>query len=219
MNFWISEPFDYPDKDIDRGKVLWESELEELIEKEGKWGRYMDIDGDNIPWRTVPGNLHPKASYFARGTGHDAFAHYSEDPKNWEQNLDRLHRKIQSAVSDLPTPIIRRGKGETKIGLVSYGSSDMAVSEVFDRLNEKGIQCDYLRIRALPPSEEIYDFLSSHEENYIIECNRDGQMKNILSKLFPSIAHRLINISKVDGLSLSAAWIEREVLEKMKDVK
>ena len=217
MNFWISEPFKYPDKEIDRGKIIWEKELEELISEQGDWGRYIDVDGDSIPKRTVPGNLHPKASYFTRGTGHDEFAHYSEDPDIWRENLDRIKRKIENAVSSLPKPVIRQGKQKNNIGIVSYGSTDMAVTEVHTLLNEKGIFCDYLRIRAIPFSQEVESFLSSHQENFIIECNRDGQMKDILSMRYPKIAHRHIPICKIDGLSLSASWIYDHIIDHLKD--
>jgi len=219
MNFWVSDPFDYPDKEIERGKVMWEKELDELIKKGVEWGRYLDVDKDNIPRRTVPGNLHPKASYFARGTGHDPFAHYSEDPDDGKENLDRLKRKIKGAVDDLPDSIEKKGRGETSIGIISFGSSDMAVTEVFDELNERGMFCDYLRIRSLPLGAEVRSFIEKHSTNFVVECNRDGQMKRILSMEYPEFAHRHIPVSKIDGLSLSAEWINTQISEQIKEGK
>ena len=219
MNFWISAPFDYPDEEIDRGKVIWEKDLEKMKQAGKEWGRYIDVDGDAIPYRTVPGNLHPNASYFARGTGHDCYAHYSEDPKDWEENHTRLKTKIKGSLPYLPEPIIRKGIKECSIGIVSYGSTDMAVSEVFDHLNSNEVYCDYLRIRSLPLTEAVKTFLDNHEINFIVECNRDGQMKNILSMIYPDIAHRNISISKLDGLSLSASWINEQISAYLKDGK
>jgi 2-oxoglutarate/2-oxoacid ferredoxin oxidoreductase subunit alpha len=219
MNFWISDPFEYPDEEIDRGKVIWEKDLDKMTQKGAKWGRYLDVDGDAVPYRTVPGNLHPNASYFARGTGHDPYAHYSEDPKDWEENLNRLKEKIEGSIPFLPEPILRKGAKKSSIGIVSYGSTDMAVSEVFDQFNESGIYCDYLRIRSFPPSEIVRSFLNSHAINFVIECNRDGQMKNILSMIYPDIAHRHTSISKSDGLSLSASWIIEQIMLHIKDGK
>jgi len=210
MNEWVSKDFEYPDTEINRGKVIWEDELEDLISKGINWGRYLDIDKDGIPYRTIPGNLHPKASYFARGTGHDEYAHYSEDPGGWERNLDRLKIKYDSARNFLPVPISTRKAGN-KIGLISYGSSDMAVNEAVDQFAEDGVSIDYMRIRALPFNEFVDEFLLDHERIFIVECNRDGQMKDILSVKYPQYAVKLISISHLSGLSLSAEWIKKEI--------
>ncbi|MCD6356791.1 MAG: 2-oxoacid:acceptor oxidoreductase subunit alpha, partial [Anaerolineaceae bacterium] len=210
MNDWVSKDFEYPDKKIDRGKVLWEKDIEELISKGVKWGRYLDIDGDGITYRTVPGNLHPESSYFARGTGHDEFAHYSENPEGWRKNLDRLKTKINNAAIDVPGPIQNLTDNCSK-GIISYGSSDMAVAEVVELLRDKGKKIDYMRIRALPFNNSVKDFLKNHENIFIIEANRDGQMKNILSAEFPRYAQKLISVAKINGLSLSAEWILGEL--------
>jgi 2-oxoglutarate ferredoxin oxidoreductase subunit alpha len=210
MNEWVSKNFVYPDTEINRGKVIWEDGLEELISKGINWGRYLDIDKDGIPYRTVPGNMHPKASYFARGTGHDEYAHYSEDPEKWKRNLDRLRDKLESAKNFVPVPISVSEAGNS-IGLISYGSSDMAVNEVVDQFSEDGVSIDYMRIRALPFNKSVDEFLLHHEHIFIVECNRDGQMKDILAKQYPQFAVKLISISHLDGLSLSAEWINKEI--------
>ena len=210
MNEWVSKDFQYPDTEINRGKVIWEDGLEELISKGIDWGRYLDIDKDGIPYRTVPGNMHPKASYFARGTGHDEYAHYSEDPGKWERNLDRLREKINSAKNFVPVPISVNEDGNP-LGLISYGSSDMSVNEAVDQFAEDGVDIDYMRIRGLPFNKSVDEFLLHHECIFIVECNQDGQMKDILAKQYPQYAVKLISISHLDGLSLSAKWINKEI--------
>ena len=215
MNDWLSEEFVYPDSEIDRGKIIWEDELEDLLSKGVKWGRYLDIDGDGIPYRTIPGNLHPKASYFSRGTGHDEYAHYSEDPKQWEENLDRLKAKYESIKDFVPEPIYYR-EPNSQIGLISYGSSDMAVKEVVDIFSDKGIDVDYLRLRSLPFNHILEKFLNNHKQVFVVESNRDGQMKNIITMYFPKYAEKLISIAHIDGLSLSAEWIKREISRYLK---
>ncbi len=210
MNEWVSKDLEYPNTEINRGKVIWEDGLEELISKGIDWGRYLDIDKDGIPYRTVPGNMHPKAPYFARGTGHDEYAHYSEDPKEWQRNLDRLQKKVEGAKNYVPVPILQK-EAKNPIGLISYGSSDMAVIEAVDQFDEDGVSIDYMRIRGLPLNMSVEEFLLHHKHIFVVECNRDGQMKDILAKQYPLHAAKLISISHVDGLSLSAEWIKKEI--------
>jgi 2-oxoglutarate/2-oxoacid ferredoxin oxidoreductase subunit alpha len=216
MNDWVSKDFDYPDKEIDRGKILWEDDLDKMFSKGIKWGRYLDIDNDGVPYRTIPGNLHPKASYFARGTGHDAFAHYSEDPVLWENNLNRLKKKYESARDFIPQVVNHRNENNL-LGLISYGSTDMAMKEVVDILSDQDLEMDYLRIRALPFSNIFCDYLSNHEQIFIVEGNRDGQMKNIIAKHYPIYAKKLISIAHIDGLSLSAEWIINAIKKHLED--
>lgn len=207
MNNWMCRPFQYPEQPMDRGKVLWEKDLEAFIkEHEGKWGRYWDVDGDGIPYRTLPGNTHPEAAYFARGTGHNDFARYSEEPDVWEKTMDRLKMKLEKAANALPEPICSGG-GKAAIGLVSFGSNVPAVEEAQDLFQQKSIQTDYLRIRALPLHPDIEQFIESHEKVYVIENNRDSQMWQILAAVYPQLAGKLIKVAHCDGLSLTAKWI------------
>jgi len=210
MNEWVSKDFEYPGSEIDRGKVIWEDELEEFISKGIEWGRYLDIDKDGIPYRTIPGNMHPKAAYFSRGTGHDEFAHYSEDPGEWERNLNRLRMKYDSTKNFIPKPIVSQGM-KNQTGLISYGSSDMAVIEAIDKFAADGVEIDYMRIRSIPFCESVDEFLKCHAHIFVVECNRDGQMKDILSKQYPKFSQKLISISRLNGLSLSAEWIKEEI--------
>jgi 2-oxoglutarate ferredoxin oxidoreductase subunit alpha len=209
MNNWMTKKFIYPDEPIDRGKVLWEKDIEDL---QGKWGRYLDADGDGIPYRTLMGNLHPKAAYFARGTGHDPYAGYSEDPQVWKEMMDRLKKKYDNARKDLPQPVIREMENSV-IGLISMGSADHAVIEAQDTLNQKGISTDYLRVRALPRSEVVDEFIKKYDRLFVIEMNRDGQLHQILSLASPGSAEKLISLALSDGLPLTAKWIVNGILD------
>jgi 2-oxoglutarate ferredoxin oxidoreductase subunit alpha len=211
-NQWMTEPFEYPDQPIDRGKVLWEDDLEKI---KNEWGRYKDLDGDFIPYRTVPGNTHPMSAYFARGTGHDDYANYSEAPADWKRNLDRIKNKIRSSTKDLPGPVIRNEKG-SKTGLIAFGSTDSAIREALDYLKADGIKLNYLRLRSLPVSSEVLDFINSQERVYVVENNRDGQMHKILSLEVPEKATDLISLALIDGLPLSAEWIKGAVIAEEK---
>ncbi len=214
QNQWMVKPFEYPNEPMDRGKVLWEEDLERW-EKEGKeWGRYLDVDGDGIPYRTVIGNKHPKAAYFTRGTGHDEFARYSEDPEVWTRVLKRIKKKYETARNILPKPILEGMEG-APFGIIAFGSSHPAVQEARHYLKEeKGIATDYLRLRAYPFSQEVRDFIANHEKVYVVEMNRDGQMRQLLQLEVPEMADRLVSVAKGDGLPLTARWIMNTILEK-----
>ena len=212
QNQWMTPPFEYPDEPIDRGKILWEEDLEKIKDE---WGRYLDLDGDNIPYRTVPGNKHPRSAYYARGTGHDDFANYSEKPEEWEENLDRINRKIESSRSILPKPEITTRSG-AKSGVIAFGSTDSAIREACDSLQDEGLILDYLRVRALPVASEVLDFIQAYERIYVVENNRDGQMHSILSLELPDRAADLVSVSHIDGMPLSADWIKAAVMEEEK---
>lgn len=209
-NQWMTEPFEYPDTPIERGKILWEEDLEKIKEE---WGRYRDLDGDFIPYRTVPGNTHPKSAYFTRGTGHDDFANYSEHPEQWRKNLDRIKNKINSSKADLPEPVIKKIRG-AKNGIIAFGSPDAAMGEALDYLKADGVKLNYMRLRSLPASDQVLDFIRSHEKVYIVENNRDGQMHGILSLELPEKAQDLISLAMIDGLPLNAEWIRESVLNE-----
>ncbi|HSB66200.1 MAG TPA: 2-oxoacid:acceptor oxidoreductase subunit alpha [Anaerolineales bacterium] len=210
MNQWMTYPFEYPDQPMDRGKVLWEDDLKQMTEK---WGRYHDVDGDGIPYRTLPGNHLPNAAYFARGTGHDEYAQYSEDPQTWENNMLRLKRKIDGNLHLLPKPEIKYMDG-AKISIISYGSTTSAVEEALVDLSEKGYKIDHLRIRSLPAAAELTEFVRAHSRNYVIELNRDGQLHQVLRLEIPDCSMKLISLSHLDGLALTAQWVVDQVVAK-----
>jgi 2-oxoglutarate ferredoxin oxidoreductase subunit alpha len=210
MNQWMTEPFEYPDQPMDRGKVLWEEDLKRMGEN---WGRYLDVDGDGIPYRTLPGNKLTNAAYFARGTGHDEYAQYSEDPHTWETNLLRLKRKLESNLHLLPKPEIKLVEG-AKISLISFGSTTLAVKEAIVGLAERGIPMNHLRMRSLPSSPEVIDFVHAHEHNYVVELNRDGQLHEILRLEIPESSLNIISLAHLDGLPLTAQWVIDQVITK-----
>jgi 2-oxoglutarate ferredoxin oxidoreductase subunit alpha len=206
MNVHMTPAFDYPDRPMDRGKVLWEEDLEKIIAKNGGWGRYMDIDGDGIAYRTLPGNRHPASGYFARGTGHDEYTRYSEDPAVWERGLNRLKEKFEKNKQLLPPPVIHKEKA-AEIALVGFGSTDPAIQEARDHLAVQGIRTSYMRIRSLPFGDDVRAFLEEHERIYVVELNRDGQMKQLLTMNFPEYGIRLRQVSHIDGMPITARWI------------
>jgi len=213
QNQWISEPFEYPDAPIDRGKVLWEDDMEAFEAKNGAWGRYKDVDGDGIPYRTVAGNRRQGSSYFVRGTGHDAYAKYSEDPDVWIDVMNRLVRKYQTAKQYVPDAILDNMDG-AKVGIIAYGSTDPAIVEARDLLAAEGLKTNYLRLRALPLTDTVKNFIEENEVVFVVEMNRDGQLREILSVEYPVMSAKLVSSTLNNGLSLTAEWIRDDILAK-----
>jgi len=212
MNNWMTKAFEYPDQPMDRGKVLWEDDLEKMLqERNGDWGRYLDIDGDGIPYRTVPGNRHPRSAYFARGTGHDPYGRYSEEPEIWEKGLERLTKKIENARTLCPQPELHQSS--SRIGILSFGSADPAVCEARDMMAANGLQTDYLRLRSVPFSPMVRDFITNHDVVYVVELNRDGQMKQLLTIDNSEMAGKLVSVCHTDGLPLTAQWVAGKITE------
>jgi 2-oxoglutarate ferredoxin oxidoreductase subunit alpha len=184
MNHWVSDPFPYPTAALDRGKVLSKEELERV----GGFARYADVDGDGIGYRTLPGNGHPNAAWFARGSGHNEKAQYSERPEDYVNNLDRLKRKWETARALVPEPLVERRvlsaspgkKAGARIGIIAYGSSHWAVLESLDELAAEQIAADYLRLRAYPFNAAVEEFIAAHERVYVIDQNRDAQMLQLI---------------------------------------
>ncbi|MEX2160623.1 MAG: 2-oxoacid:acceptor oxidoreductase subunit alpha [Anaerolineales bacterium] len=207
MNQWMTKPFQYPETPMDRGKILWEKDLEEL---KNNWQRYKDVDSDGVTWRTVPGNKNPHSAWFARGTGHNEAAKYSEQAGDWENNMQRLKKKFATAKEYVPAPDVSTAKG-AEIGIIAYGSADPAILEARDYLAEDGLQTDYLRLRAVPFRDSVRDFVTGHRKTYVVEMNRDGQMHKLLQLEFPQLANQLISIPKHDGLPLNARWVKQAI--------
>jgi 2-oxoglutarate ferredoxin oxidoreductase subunit alpha len=207
MNNWMSEPFDYPTKPLDRGKVLTAEDLERL----GDFARYRDVDGDAIGWRTLPGTRHPKAAYFTRGSGHNDRAKYTEKPEEYQEVMDRLARKFEKARKMVPAPVVVKD-GTSKIGFIAFGSTDCALRESLDQISQRyGQDVDYLRIRAFPFSQEIHDFVASHERIYVAEQNRDGQMASLLKLDLPAVqVTKLRSILHYNGLPVDAESITEQ---------
>jgi len=208
MNNWMSDPFEYPTTPINRGKVLSKEDLDRL----GGFARYKDVDGDGIGYRTLPGTVHPAAAYFARGSGHNEKAQYSERADDFENNMERLNRKFETARSFVPRPEITKGK-DAKIGIIGFGTSHWGITESRDQLREEyAIETDYLRLRAYPFTREVHEFIEQHERIYLVEQNRDAQMLTLLKlDLKPELTTRLRSIAHITGLPLDARSITDEL--------
>jgi 2-oxoglutarate ferredoxin oxidoreductase subunit alpha len=208
MNHWMGQPFDYPDQPLQRGKVLSAEQLEVL----GGFARYKDVDGDGIPYRTLPGTPHPQAAYFTRGSGHNEQAQYSERADDWQRNMARLARKFETARHLVPAPAVDYHPS-ARVGIIAYGTTRYAIEEARDRLTRQ-LPTSFLRLRALPINQEVRSFVAAHERVYVIELNRDGQMHSILHSELPEYADRLRSIAYLDGVPLTARWIEERMLKE-----
>ncbi len=208
MNNWMSDPFVYPDKPIQRGKVLSKEDLDRL----GGFSRYKDVDGDGIGYRTLPGTEHSAAAYFTRGSGHNEHAQYSERPDDYERNMERINRKFETARSFVPRPEV--STGNSKVGIIAYGTSHWAIIESRDQLRkEYSIETDYLRLKAYPFTREVHDFVKQHDRVYVVEQNRDAQMLSLLKlDVEPTLVTRLRSIAHIHGLPLDARSVTDELM-------
>jgi 2-oxoglutarate/2-oxoacid ferredoxin oxidoreductase subunit alpha len=207
MNNWMTRPFEYPDQPMDRGKILWEGDLDRLG---FEWGRYKDIDGDGIPYRTLPGNRHPKSAYFTRGTGHDENARYTESPEVFMRMGARLKKKFETARSLVPAPIIETVEG-AKIGVVAFGSTIDAIQEARYELAKHGLKTDYMRVRSICLSlTEVAEFRAPPQIGYmLVELNRDGQMHQLVQPGAARLRHAdIISLAHLDGMPLTSEWVE-----------
>jgi 2-oxoglutarate ferredoxin oxidoreductase subunit alpha len=214
MNDHLSEEFSWQDDHAyQKGKILNAEQLDELQE----YGRYLDIDGDGICYRTVPGTHPEKGAYFNRGTSRDHFARYTEKPEHYVDNVDRLTQKFKTAVNYLPEPEIRQGKKKAKVALLYYGTTSHPIDEAIDELNTHGITVDILRIKAFPFHDSVEAFIKSHKEVFVIEQNRDGQMKTLLVNELQIDPNKLTSILNYDGLPITSYQIVQGVLSRFAD--
>jgi 2-oxoglutarate/2-oxoacid ferredoxin oxidoreductase subunit alpha len=207
MNLWMADPFKYPEKQFDRGKVLSAEELKKLS---GDWGRYRDVDDDGVPWRTVPGTEHDAAAYFTRGSGHDENARYSELPEVWQRMMDRLKKKYETAKEYVPKPIV--DSAGSKIGILAYGSSHWAVVEARIKMAARGLKTDYIRVRAVPFHNDVLKFITTHDRVYVVDQNRDGQLFDLLRLELKPDQDNLISVRHYDGTPIPANAIMGPVL-------
>lgn len=215
MNNWMANPFTYPDKPFDRGKVLSAQDIERL----GKFERYKDIDGDGIPYRTIPGTDHPLGAYFTRGSGHTEKATYTEKPDDYLNLMNRLTTKFNTARQYVPKPEISNEQN-ANIGIIAFGSSDVAVVESRDQLNEQfKLKTSYFRVRALPFTDDLRKFVEKHERVYVVEQNRDAQLRDLIRLELPDLATKIKSILHFNGLPIDARSITDAVLECEKSSK
>jgi 2-oxoglutarate ferredoxin oxidoreductase subunit alpha len=210
MNNWMSDPFPYPEKPINRGKVLTKEDIERL----GGFARYKDVDGDGVGYRTLPGTEHPAAAWFARGSGHNEKAQYSERPGDYVNNMDRLSRKFENARNLVPKPE-QIGTG-SKVGVIAYGTSHWAMVETMQQLeSEHDTRIDYMRLRAYPFTKEVLEFVEQHERIYVVDQNRDGQMHQLLTLDLPNKeAAKLRSIRHYNGLPVDARSITDDLIRQ-----
>ncbi|MGE5358283.1 MAG: 2-oxoacid:acceptor oxidoreductase subunit alpha [Bacteroidales bacterium] len=206
MNTWMSPAFSYPERPLDRGKRLDAEKLEQLKE----WGRYLDVDGDGIAYRTVPGDCLP--AYFCRGSGHNERGQYSERPEDYEKNVERLQRKFETARGLVAAPIVDNEDG-AEVGIIGYGTSHWAIDESRAQLREAGIKTSYLRLRAFPFSDAVAGFIEQHPRVYVVDQNRDAQMRRLLqSELAGELSTRLRSVLHYNGLPIDARSVSDAIV-------
>ncbi|HSR69682.1 MAG TPA: 2-oxoacid:acceptor oxidoreductase subunit alpha [Acidobacteriota bacterium] len=214
MNNWMADPFDYPDKPYDRGKVLTAEDLDKVEQ----FARYRDVDGDGIAYRTLPGNDNPRGAFFTRGSGRNEQARYSERPEDYINQLERLARKHRTARKYVPQPLLEEPEG-AQIGIIAYGSTDVAMPECRDQLRqEAGVETAYYRIRALPLCDDLRDFVERYRDIYVVEQNRDGQMADIIRLEVGENSPKVHKIVHFNGLPIDARFISDAILEREKSV-
>lgn len=213
MNNWMADPFTYPDQPIQHGKTLNKIGLEEFFAEKGEWYRYRDYDKDGVTYRTVPGTDHPRSAYFARGTGHNDKATYSERSDDWVQNMERLRLKFETARAKVPAAAVSYDANK-KIGIISFGSNDPAIKEAQDRLAKDGIETNYLRVRALPLKDEVRDFVLKHDRVYVVENNFDGQLFQLLRMEIAEDTRHMKSLALGDGLPMTPRWVYSNISQE-----
>ncbi|HEX6860582.1 MAG TPA: 2-oxoacid:acceptor oxidoreductase subunit alpha [Caulobacteraceae bacterium] len=212
MNEWLTAPFTWDDsKALDRGKVM----TAEVLEAGTDFGRYLDVDGDGIPYRTLPATHPSKGAYFTRGTSRDRYARYSEEGAVYIDNMERLVRKFDTAKTLVPQPLSRRGKKQTPYGVIFYGSTSPAMDEALDQLEKQGLHLDAMRVRAFPFPGQVFDFIGAHELVFVVEQNRDAQLRALLINEGGVDPARLIKVLHYDGTPITARFIAGELSARM----
>jgi 2-oxoglutarate ferredoxin oxidoreductase subunit alpha len=212
MNDWLCQPLSWDkDRKYDRGKVLTAAELEAGKE----FGRYLDVDGDAVPYRTLPGTHPTQGAYFTRGSSHDRYARYSEDGAVYVDMMQRLLRKFETAKSLVPRPVLRKAKEKAKYGAINYGSTSAAMGEALAALERKGVHLDTLRIRAFPFADDVVEFINAHEQVFVVEQNRDAQLQKMMVNECSIDPARFISVLHFDGTPITARFITKAIGERM----
>jgi 2-oxoglutarate ferredoxin oxidoreductase subunit alpha len=217
----VCDPFAWDDSHVhDRGKVLSAEELETFKDVKGRdWGRYQDIDGDAIPYRTLPGTHPTKGAFFTRGTSHNEDARYTEDGRIHARVLDRIRRKFDTAATLMPKPEISTRDKNGKTGLIYFGANTPAVHEALDALEREGIKVNALRLKAFPFSKDVAAFCAAHERVFVVEQNRDAQMRSLLMTEANVPGDKLIAALNYDGMPMTAAFVCGAVLKLLRPAK
>ena len=213
MNHRLCQPFDWDDaRRYDRGKVLTAEQLEAGV----PFGRYRDVDGDGIPYRTYPGTHPTRGSFFTRGTSKNADAKYSEKGEDYVENMQRLQRKLETAKALLPQPVLHRALHPTKYGAIHYGSTSPSMAEAITKLDAEGMHMDALRVRGYPFADSVLDFINQHDHVFVVEQNRDAQLRALLIEQFEIDPARLVAVLHFDGTPITARFIAKAIREWMR---
>jgi 2-oxoglutarate ferredoxin oxidoreductase subunit alpha len=221
MNEWVTEPFTWDDTKVhDRGKVLSAEQLDGFREWKGKdWGRYLDVDGDAIPYRTLPGTHPTKGSFFTRGTSHDEYARYTEDGRVHKRIIDRIRRKFDTAAAIVPKPIVEMRDKNSRTGVIYFGATHPAMFEALDMLAEDGERLNSMRLRAFPFSDDVRTFCAAHDRIFVVEQNRDAQMRQLLVMEAGIAPEKLIPILSYDGMPTTAAFVHNAIMNELRPAK
>ncbi len=221
MNDWMTDPFTWDDsRDQSRGKVLSAEQLEAFKTVKGQpWGRYLDVDGDAIPYRTLPGTHPSMGSFFTRGTSHDEYARYTEDGRIHARVIDRIRRKFDTAATLVPKPEIDIRDKSGKIGLIYFGATRPAVLEGLDELERAGVRVNAMRLKAFPFNEDVKAFCAAHDQIFVVEQNRDAQMRSLLMTEADVPGTKLIATLSYDGMPTTAAFVRKAVLAHLQPEK
>jgi len=212
MNEWLTAPFQWDDKrTLDHGKVM----TAQMLEAGADFGRYKDVDGDGVPFRTLPATHPSKGAYFTRGTSRDPYARYSEEGEVYVDNMERLLRKFDTAKALVPAPILRKAPKQTSYGVIYYGSTSPAMDEALAGLEARGLNVDALRVRAFPFAGEVFDFIAHHELVFVVEQNRDAQLRALLVNEGGVDPARLVKVLNYDGSPITARFIQAELARGM----
>jgi 2-oxoglutarate ferredoxin oxidoreductase subunit alpha len=214
MNERLCEPFEWDDsRSYDRGKVMSYEQLEA-----GKdFGRYLDVDGDGIPWRTIPGTHPTRGAYFTRGTTRNAYAKYSEAGTDYVYNMERLRKKFNTARSLVPAPVLHKAERPTRHGVLYFGSTASAMDEALAQLAKQGVHLDAMRLRAFPFPDSVAEFLAQHDQVFVVEQNEIGQMRSLLINELEVDPKKLVKLVHYDGTPITARFITKAIAEAVAD--